>query len=85
MGFFIPLLLGVFLAFGVLAHFIEKLLDNYPKPMAGLFWTGRSFNTYRVRMVAAWAHADSCIWFLSLLQRFNFGFEFRSDTESVAV
>jgi len=37
-GFLFPLLLGVFLAFGVLAHFIEKLLDNYPKPMAGLFF-----------------------------------------------
>ena len=36
--FLFPLLLGVFLAFGVLAHFIEKLLDNYPKPMAGLFF-----------------------------------------------
>ena len=36
--FLFPLLLGVFIAFGVLAHFIEKLLDNYPKPMAGLFF-----------------------------------------------
>ena len=54
--FLIPLLLGVFLAFGVLAHFIEKLLNNYPRPMAGLFFGLVAISILTgVRMVAAWS------------------------------
>ena len=54
--FLIPLLLGVFLAFGVLAHFIEKLLNNYPRPMAGLFFGLVAISIHTgVRMVAAWS------------------------------
>ena len=53
--FLIPLLLGIFLAFGVLAHFIEKLLDNYPRPMAGLFFGLVAVSILTgVRMVATW-------------------------------
>jgi putative membrane protein len=37
-SFLIPLFIGIFLAFGILAHFIEDLLENYPQPMAGLFF-----------------------------------------------
>ena len=54
--FLIPLLLGVFLAFGVLAHFIEKLINNYPRPMAGLFFGLVAISILTgVRMVAAWS------------------------------
>ena len=54
--FLIPLLLGVFLAFGVLAHFIEKLLNNYPRPMAGLFFGLVAVSILTgIRMVAAWS------------------------------
>tara|TARA_B100000686_G_scaffold341387_1_gene418714 strand:+ start:980 stop:1882 length:903 start_codon:yes stop_codon:yes gene_type:complete len=55
--FLIPLLLGVFLAFGILAHFIEKLLDNYPRPMAGLFFGLVAVSILTgVRMVSTWSY-----------------------------
>ena len=56
-AFLIPLFLGVFLAFGVLAHFIEKLLEHYPRPMAGLFFGLVAVSILTgVRMVAAWSY-----------------------------
>tara|TARA_B100000953_G_C17992490_1_gene412525 strand:- start:86 stop:1057 length:972 start_codon:yes stop_codon:yes gene_type:complete len=53
--FLFPLLVGVFLAFGVLAHFIESLLEDYPQPMAGLFFGLVAVSILTgIRMVQEW-------------------------------
>ena len=55
--FLIPLLFGVFLAFGILAHFIEKLLDDYPRPMAGLFFGLVAVSILTgIKMVTTWSY-----------------------------
>ena len=56
-GFLVPLLLGVFLAFGILAHFIESLLEDYPQPMAGLFFGLVAVSILTgIRMVEVWSY-----------------------------
>ena len=67
-SFLIPLFIGIFLAFGILAHFIEDLLENYP-PTHGrtVLWIGSGFSHYwyeddsSVELHALWLHS-TCRW-----------------------